>query len=92
MNRTTLASWIMIGLYERILRVAPRGTHVAHKFIRPEELRHHLEAAGFACGRFVGLGPIGFNWRGDPVFSRWPILAMNYMGMATRSRSEVSES
>jgi 2-polyprenyl-6-hydroxyphenyl methylase/3-demethylubiquinone-9 3-methyltransferase len=85
-NRTRLARWIVIGLYERVLRVAPRGTHDPDKLIRPGELRRHLEAVGLACGRFVGLGPLGFTWRGDPVFSRWPALAMNYMGTATRPR------
>jgi 2-polyprenyl-6-hydroxyphenyl methylase/3-demethylubiquinone-9 3-methyltransferase len=83
-NRTAISRWIMIDLYERVLCVAPRGTHNSQQFIRPEELRRHLEAEGLACGRFVGLGPLGFNWRGDPVFSRWPVLAMNYMGLATR--------
>jgi len=85
-NRTTLSHWIVIGLYERVLRMAPKGTHDSRKFIRPEELRRQLEQAGLACGQFVGLGPLGFNWRGDPVFSRWPILAVNYMGAATRIR------
>ena len=85
-NRTALARWIIIGLYERILRVAPRGTHDPAKLIRPAELCHYLESAGLTCGRLAGLGPLGFNWRGDPVFSRWPVLAMNYMGTARRTR------
>jgi 2-polyprenyl-6-hydroxyphenyl methylase/3-demethylubiquinone-9 3-methyltransferase len=84
-NRTRIARWVVIGLYERVLRMAPRGTHRMDKFIRPEELRHELEAAGLACGRFAGLGPIGFNWRREPVFARWPILAVNYLGIATRT-------
>ncbi len=86
-NRTCLSRWIVIGLYERILRVAPHGTHDPEKLIRPDELRRHLESAGLACGRFVGLGPLGFNWRGDPVFSRWPLLSVAYMGAATRGRT-----
>ena len=84
-NRTALARWIVIGLYA-VLRVAPHGTHDPAKLIRPAELRWHLESVGLACGRFVGLGPIGINWRGDPVFSRWPALAMNFMGTAKRRR------
>jgi 2-polyprenyl-6-hydroxyphenyl methylase/3-demethylubiquinone-9 3-methyltransferase len=83
-NRTWLARVIMIGLYEHILHVAPCGTHDPKKLVRPEEMREHLERAGLACGRFVGLGPWGLNWRGDPIFGRWPILAMNFMGVATR--------
>lgn len=85
-NRTVMSRWIVIGAYERLLRVAPRGTHRADKFIRPEEMRRHLEAAGFYCGRFAGLGPLGFNWRREPVFVRWPVLAVNYLGVATRTR------
>ena len=83
-NRTRLSRWIVIGLYERLLRMAPHGTHDFHKLIRPDELRRHLESAGLTCGSFVGLGPIGLNWRGDPVFSRLPFLGINYMGTATR--------
>jgi 2-polyprenyl-6-hydroxyphenyl methylase/3-demethylubiquinone-9 3-methyltransferase len=85
-NRTRLSRWVVIGLYERLLRMAPHGTHDFHKLIRPDELRRHLESAGLACGAFVGLGPIGLDWRGDPVFSRLPFLAVNYMGAATRAR------
>jgi len=83
-NRTTLARWVVIGLYERVFRFAPRGTHAEHKFVRPDELRRHLDAAGLRSDRMTGLGPIGFNWRGEPVFSRLPFLAVNYMGVATR--------
>jgi 2-polyprenyl-6-hydroxyphenyl methylase / 3-demethylubiquinone-9 3-methyltransferase len=83
-NRTWLSRWVVIGVYERLLRVAPHGTHDFHKLIRPDELKRHLDAAGLACGRMVGLGPIGFNWRGDPVFARLPVLGIGYMGAATR--------
>jgi 2-polyprenyl-6-hydroxyphenyl methylase/3-demethylubiquinone-9 3-methyltransferase len=83
-NRTAIARWVVIGLYEGVLRMAPRGTHHAEQFVRPDEMRHHLEAAGLRCGRFAGLGPLGFNWRREPVFARWPILAVNYLGTATR--------
>ena len=84
-NRTRLSRWIVIGLYERVLRMAPHGTHDFRKLIRPEELRRHLESAGFAWGRLAGLGPIGFNWRGDPVFARLPFLAVGYMGVAIKT-------
>lgn len=83
-NRTRLSRWIMIGLAERVLRLLPDGTHDPRKFIRPEELRRCLESAGLACGSMTGLGPLGFNWRGDPVFSRWPVLSVSYMGLAMR--------
>jgi 2-polyprenyl-6-hydroxyphenyl methylase/3-demethylubiquinone-9 3-methyltransferase len=83
-NRTVLARWIVIGLYERLLRAAPRGTHDVRKFITPRELLDGLRWVGLIAGPLVGLGPLGFNWRGDPVFSRWPVLSVNYMGSATR--------
>ena len=85
-NRTRLSRWIVIGLYERVLRMAPHGTHDVRKLIRPEELKRHLKAAGLVCGSLAGLGPVGFNWRGDPVFAQLPFLAVNYMGIATRRR------
>jgi 2-polyprenyl-6-hydroxyphenyl methylase/3-demethylubiquinone-9 3-methyltransferase len=83
-NRTWLSRWIVIGVYERLLRVAPRGTHEFGKLVRPDELHDALSAAGLTCGRLAGLGPVGFNWRGDPVFSRWPTLAVGYMGIARK--------
>jgi 2-polyprenyl-6-hydroxyphenyl methylase/3-demethylubiquinone-9 3-methyltransferase len=83
-NRTWLSRLVVIGLYEQLLKFAPHGTHDFSKLIRPRELRRHLAAAGLACGRMVGLGPIGFNWRGDPVFARLPTLAVGYMGTARR--------
>jgi 2-polyprenyl-6-hydroxyphenyl methylase/3-demethylubiquinone-9 3-methyltransferase len=89
-NRTRLARWIVIGLYERILRVAPPGTHHPDKLIRPAELRDELESAGLRCGRFAGLGPIGFSWRGEPVFARWPVLAVQYLGTARRTANHQS--
>lgn len=82
LNRTRLSRWIMIGLFERVLRVAPHGTHDPAKLIRPDEIRGALESVGLSCSRFVGLGPLGLNWRGEPVFSRWPGLAVGYMGAA----------
>jgi 2-polyprenyl-6-hydroxyphenyl methylase/3-demethylubiquinone-9 3-methyltransferase len=91
-NRTRLSRWVVIGLYERLLRMAPHGTHDFRKLIRPEELRRHLESAGFTCGRLAGLGPIGFNWRGDPVFARLPFLAVGYMGVAIKTSRSTSRS
>jgi 2-polyprenyl-6-hydroxyphenyl methylase/3-demethylubiquinone-9 3-methyltransferase len=81
-NRTRLSRWMMIGLFERLLPVLPRGTHDPAKFIRPTELRSLLEPLGFSGIRFTGLGPLGVNWRGDPVFGRWPTLCLSYLGAA----------
>ena len=85
-NRTWLSRLVVIGLYERLLQVAPHGTHDYQKLIRPDELRRHLDAANLRWDRTGGLGPIGFNWRGDPVLARWPTTAGMYLGAATRLR------
>lgn len=62
LNRTWKARIIMIWLMEYVLRKIPRGLHDWQLFIKPEELREHLAALGFAT-------PVlqGFDFRGiDP--------------------------
>jgi 2-polyprenyl-6-hydroxyphenyl methylase/3-demethylubiquinone-9 3-methyltransferase len=81
-NRTPLATLIIVHLGETIFRLLPRGTHDPAKFIRPSELRTKLSARGFALGPLVGLGPRGLNRQLDFTFGRLPSLQIMYMGHA----------
>jgi ubiquinone biosynthesis O-methyltransferase len=82
-NRNPLASFVIVALAETILRLLPTGTHDPALFIRPEELRQKLEAAGFRVGPFVGMGPIGLTRRRGITFGRLPTTTIQYLGAAT---------
>ena len=81
-NRTRMASFLMVTIGENVIRLLPRGAHDPALFIRPDELVRKLEAAGFDVGRFVGLGPRGLNWRFDLTFGLLPTMAVQYLGQA----------
>ncbi|MEM9726424.1 MAG: bifunctional 2-polyprenyl-6-hydroxyphenol methylase/3-demethylubiquinol 3-O-methyltransferase UbiG [Pseudomonadota bacterium] len=81
-NRNPLASFAVVTLGERVLRLLPRGAHDPTLFIKPKELRAGLEAAGFTVGPFTGLGPRGLNRKLDFTFGRLPGTAIIYMGSA----------
>ncbi|CAN5485254.1 hypothetical protein BH10PSE7_BH10PSE7_15870 [soil metagenome] len=83
-NRTWLATLVMVVLGERILRILPAGTHDPAKFIKPRELTAKLVARGFLVSDFAGLGPRGLNGRLDFVFGRLPSTAILYIGHAMR--------
>jgi ubiquinone biosynthesis O-methyltransferase len=81
-NRTRLASFVMVFCGERILRLLPRGTHDPAKFITPAELDAKLAERGFAARKFAGLGPRGIDARFDITFGRLPSVSIMYMGQA----------
>lgn len=81
-NRTPLASLVLIHFGETILRLLPSGTHDPDKFIKPVEIRSKLHQRGFEVGPFVGLGPRGINQRFDFTFGRLPSVQIMYMGHA----------
>jgi 2-polyprenyl-6-hydroxyphenyl methylase/3-demethylubiquinone-9 3-methyltransferase len=81
-NRTPLATLVLVHFAETILGLLPRGTHDPAKFIRPSELRAELNARGFDVGPFVGLAPRGLNRRLDFTFGRVPSVQIMYMGHA----------
>lgn len=81
-NRTRLASLLLVHLGESVLGPLPRGTHDPAKFIKPEELRSKLAQRGFDVGPMVGLGPRGLDRRLDFTFGRLPSLHIMYMGHA----------
>lgn len=81
-NRTPLATLVLVHCGETILGLLPRGTHDPKKFIRPAELSAKLSERGFAMGPIVGLAPIGINRRLDFTFGRFPSVQIMYMGHA----------
>ncbi|MDU8944436.1 bifunctional 2-polyprenyl-6-hydroxyphenol methylase/3-demethylubiquinol 3-O-methyltransferase UbiG [Ovoidimarina sediminis] len=83
-NRNPLARLATITVAEDILRLLPMGTHDPEMFIKPEELRAAMAAAGLEPGPFTGLGPRGLNRRGDITFGRLPLTAILYMGTALK--------
>jgi ubiquinone biosynthesis O-methyltransferase len=85
-NRNPLASFLIVTMAEKVMRLLPRGAHDPAMFIQPEELARNLRAAGFDVGRFVGMGPRGLNRRFEFVFGLLPTTAIQYLGYA-RARS-----
>ncbi len=81
-NRTALATLVLVHFGEKILGLLPRGTHDPAKFIRPAELSAKLKTRGFDVGPFVGLGPCGIDRRLDFTFGRLPSVQIMYMGHA----------
>lgn len=83
-NRNLLARLATITIAEDILRLLPRGTHDPAMFIKPAELRAAMQGAGLLPGPITGLGPRGFNRRGDLSFGPLPLTAILYMGIAQK--------
>jgi 2-polyprenyl-6-hydroxyphenyl methylase/3-demethylubiquinone-9 3-methyltransferase len=76
LNRTPKAYALAIVAAERVLGMAPKGTHDWKKFIKPEELDAALKLAEFQPGRRCG---IVFK----PLMGAWSLsdtdLSMNYI-------------
>ena len=81
-NRSRLATIVLVFLGERVLRLLPRGTHDPAMFLKPAELTQRLVSRGLIVGPFVGLGPCGLNRRLDFTFGRLPTLQIIYAGHA----------
>jgi len=80
LNRTAKAYALAIVGAEYILGWLPRGTHEWQKFVKPEELRAELAAAGLAVGETNG---VVYN----PLSDRWSIsrdASVNYMITAVK--------
>ena len=80
LNRTPKAFMLAIVGAEYVLRWLPAGTHQFEKFVKPEELRQPLSAAGM---RIKGETGVSFN----PLTDRWNLsrdMSVNYMLSATK--------
>jgi 2-polyprenyl-6-hydroxyphenyl methylase/3-demethylubiquinone-9 3-methyltransferase len=81
-NRSILATLVIVYLGEVVLSLLPRGTHDPARFIRPTELRDKLAIRNLHVGSLIGFGPCGFNRRFDLTFGRLPTTEIMYMGHA----------
>ena len=65
LNRTFKSLMLAKIGAEYVLRWLPPGTHDWDRFVTPDELRRHLEAAGLAVTKLQGVAfdPIGWEWR-----------------------------
>ena len=82
LNRTAKAYALAIVGAEYILEWLPRGTHNWQKFVKPEELRAELAAAGLTVGETTG---VTYN----PLSDRWSLsrdASVNYMVSAVKPR------
>jgi 2-polyprenyl-6-hydroxyphenyl methylase/3-demethylubiquinone-9 3-methyltransferase len=63
-NRTVKAFVLAIVGAEYVLRWLPAGTHQWERFVTPDELARHLEAAGLGAPTFQGLvyNPLADTW------------------------------
>jgi 2-polyprenyl-6-hydroxyphenyl methylase/3-demethylubiquinone-9 3-methyltransferase len=66
---------------EYVLGWLPAGTHDWNRFVRPDELKTHLESAGLAVGRLQGVSfdPLRWEWRLSSDTD------VNYMALAVRA-------
>jgi len=88
-NRNWLARLLAVTVVEDVLRVIPKNTHDADKFIRPAELRRLLDSNGFTVKEpFVGMGPVRVNRRLDFVFGLTPFKWIMYLGYAIATATE----
>jgi 2-polyprenyl-6-hydroxyphenyl methylase/3-demethylubiquinone-9 3-methyltransferase len=83
-NRTWLASLVVVFFGERVFRILPVGTHDPAKFIPPAELAMLLKTRGFSVSDFTGLGPRGLNRKLDFMFGALRSTMIMYMGHARR--------
>lgn len=80
-NRTWLASFLMIDIMEKTLNAIPRGAHNAEQFITPRELAGYCADAGLTVRAIKGLRYSFFGKHFYLDESRFPI---NYFLFARR--------
>ncbi len=79
-NRSLLSWLFAIVGAEYVLRWLPRGTHRWRRFVTPRELERCLDAAGMSVVARTGVRVNPLNRH----FALTPIMAVNYMLIATR--------
>ncbi|MFA5054690.1 MAG: bifunctional 2-polyprenyl-6-hydroxyphenol methylase/3-demethylubiquinol 3-O-methyltransferase UbiG [Dehalococcoidia bacterium] len=85
-NRNWLSRLLVLNVVEDVLKLIPKNTHDADKFIRPVELSRLLGNNGFTVKEpFVGMGPVWVNRRLDFVFGITPFKWIMYLGHAIAS-------
>jgi 2-polyprenyl-6-hydroxyphenyl methylase/3-demethylubiquinone-9 3-methyltransferase len=88
LNRTLKSLALAKIAAEHLLRWLPAGTHDWRKFVRPDEIRAHLESAGLKIE-----GPYGAAL--DPLSGRWSIsqdVSINYFMAMSREDKRTAAS
>ncbi|MEO0682552.1 MAG: bifunctional 2-polyprenyl-6-hydroxyphenol methylase/3-demethylubiquinol 3-O-methyltransferase UbiG [Pseudomonadota bacterium] len=81
LNRTPKAWALAVVAAERVLRWLPPGTHDYEKFVTPDELKAHAEAAGLEMVDRKGFvfDPLRWEWRVHPTD-----LSVNYVSTSVK--------
>ncbi len=82
-NRTAFASFLMIGVLEKLLAATPEGSHNAAQFVKPEELAGFCADAGLTVRRVAGLQ---YSFFGKHFYLDDSRFAANYFLFARRER------
>jgi 2-polyprenyl-6-hydroxyphenyl methylase/3-demethylubiquinone-9 3-methyltransferase len=83
-NRSWLSRLLVIGFWEYLARVAPRGTHDWRLFLTPAELHRLLSHHGLQPGAIHGMLPVWWlPWRGWR-FRLIPYTGILYLGSAVK--------
>lgn len=84
MNRTAKAYALAIVGAEYVLRWLPTGTHDWHKFVKPSEMKHAIEANGGCVIHTTGMvmNPLTFEWR-----LKEQDLSVNYLLVAEKNHA-----
>ena len=86
-NRNWLSRFMAVTLVEDILRIIPKGAHNPGKFIRPEELRLHLEQNGLKCAdKFTGMKISRINKNLDFEIGLTASTKVMYIGHAVKAK------
>ena len=82
LNRTTKSFALGIVGAEWVMGWLPKGTHDWSRFVRPDEMKAMLEAAGLSCVDRMGMvfDPLRWRWSLNPRD-----LAVNYIATALRN-------
>lgn len=79
-NRTPQSWAVLIGGAERVLKLIPDGGHDWTQFVTPDELTRKLAVAGLRVEEIRGL-----SWSPLKGFHLSDMVAVNYIGFATRA-------
>jgi ubiquinone biosynthesis O-methyltransferase len=82
LNRTPSSYMAAIVGAEYVFKWVPQGTHEWEKFITPEELVHHMEAAGKSVGNTSCSVDMTAGMTYQPIIGIWYLskdLSINYI-------------
>jgi 2-polyprenyl-6-hydroxyphenyl methylase/3-demethylubiquinone-9 3-methyltransferase len=82
-NKTPASKYVIITLYEEIMKTVSKGSHDWNKFIEPERLHSLLQKIGFGDVEMKGFNRIGEDSStGAPIFEINEKMDVFYIGKA----------